>query len=196
MRNRILRSSGSKYHYSAPSAIVSGRVPIKVDKVSAGRLDLRPHWRPRSGDEVMAESPAKAKGGKSRMKRKIYEQELRKLQVELCRLQDWVKDKGLRVIIVFEGRDAAGKGGTIKAHHGAGQSARIPGRGAAGALRPGKDADVHPALHPAFSGSGRSHHLRSQLVQSGGRRVRDGILHRAAAPDFSQALSGNRKLYR
>ncbi len=63
----------------------------------------------------MAESPAKAKGGKSRMKRKIYEQELRKLQVELCRLQDWVKDQGLRVIIVFEGRDAAGKGGTIKA---------------------------------------------------------------------------------
>ena len=45
----------------------------------------------------------------------IYEKELRKLQVELCRLQDWVKHKGLRVIIVFEGRDAAGKGGTIKA---------------------------------------------------------------------------------
>ena len=49
------------------------------------------------------------------MKRKAYEKELRKLQVELCRLQDWVKTKGLRVIIVFEGRDAAGKGGTIKA---------------------------------------------------------------------------------
>jgi polyphosphate kinase len=50
-----------------------------------------------------------------RMKRKLYEKELHKLQVELCHLQDWVKDKGLRVIIVFEGRDAAGKGGTIKA---------------------------------------------------------------------------------
>ncbi|MGB8547996.1 MAG: polyphosphate kinase 2 [Xanthobacteraceae bacterium] len=49
------------------------------------------------------------------MKRKAYEKELRKLQVELCRLQDWVKQEGLRVIIVFEGRDAAGKGGTIKA---------------------------------------------------------------------------------
>lgn len=49
------------------------------------------------------------------MKRKVYEKELRKLQVELCRLQDWVKAKGLKVIIVFEGRDAAGKGGTIKA---------------------------------------------------------------------------------
>jgi len=51
----------------------------------------------------------------SRMKRKAYEKELRKLQVGLCRLQDWVKEKKLRAIILFEGRDAAGKGGTIKA---------------------------------------------------------------------------------
>jgi len=51
----------------------------------------------------------------SRMKRKVYEEELRKLQVELCHLQEWVKEKKLRVIILFEGRDAAGKGGTIKA---------------------------------------------------------------------------------
>jgi polyphosphate kinase len=50
-----------------------------------------------------------------KMKRKEYEKELRKLQTELCRLQDWIVHKGLRVIVVFEGRDAAGKGGTIKA---------------------------------------------------------------------------------
>jgi polyphosphate kinase 2 len=49
------------------------------------------------------------------MKRKPYEKELRKLQVELCHLQRWVTTKGLRVVIVFEGRDAAGKGGTIRA---------------------------------------------------------------------------------
>jgi len=49
------------------------------------------------------------------MKTKKYEKELLKLQGELCKLQEWVKYKGLRVIIVFEGRDAAGKGGTIKA---------------------------------------------------------------------------------
>ena len=49
------------------------------------------------------------------MKRKDYEKALRKLQVELCALQDWVKHKGLRVVVIFEGRDAAGKGGTIKA---------------------------------------------------------------------------------
>ena len=44
-----------------------------------------------------------------RMKRKDYEAELRKLQVKLCHLQEWIKQKGLRVIIAFEGRDAAGK---------------------------------------------------------------------------------------
>jgi len=49
------------------------------------------------------------------MKNKKYERALRKLQVELCHLQTWVKEKGLRVIIIFEGRDGAGKGGTIKA---------------------------------------------------------------------------------
>jgi polyphosphate kinase 2 len=53
--------------------------------------------------------------GRPKMKRKQYEKKLRKLQTELCRLQDWVVHKGLRVIVVFEGRDAAGKGGTIKA---------------------------------------------------------------------------------
>ena len=47
-------------------------------------------------------------GNKPKMKRKAYEQELRKLQVNLCHLQDWVKDKGARIIVVFEGRDAAG----------------------------------------------------------------------------------------
>jgi polyphosphate kinase len=50
-----------------------------------------------------------------RMKRKEYEKELERLHVQLCHLQDWVKEQKLRVIIVFEGRDAAGKGGTIKA---------------------------------------------------------------------------------
>ena len=51
----------------------------------------------------------------AKLKAKAYEKELRKLQGRLCLLQEWVKHKGLRVIIVFEGRDAAGKGGTIKA---------------------------------------------------------------------------------
>ncbi len=69
--------------------------------------------------EGLKEGEVSAKNGKGdkagRMKRSIYEKELRKLQVELCHLQEWVKKKGPKVIIVFEGRDAAGKGGTIKA---------------------------------------------------------------------------------
>src|SRR3954451_9673150 len=57
---------------------------------------------------------AKSDDGK-KMKGKKYEKELRRLQEKLCALQEWVKEKGLRAIIVFEGRDAAGKGGTIRA---------------------------------------------------------------------------------
>jgi polyphosphate kinase 2 len=63
----------------------------------------------------MALNRTAAKDVNSKLKRKDYEKELRKLQVELCHLQAWVKDKGLRAIILFEGRDTAGKGGTIKA---------------------------------------------------------------------------------
>jgi polyphosphate kinase 2 len=60
---------------------------------------------------------SKKSGGvnKPEMKRKEYEKELRRLQAELCKLQDWVKYKGMRIIVVFEGRDGAGKGGTIRA---------------------------------------------------------------------------------
>jgi polyphosphate kinase 2 len=59
---------------------------------------------------MKADNPAAKK-----MKRKVYEKHLQKLQVELCRLQDWIKAEGARIILIFEGRDAAGKGGTIKA---------------------------------------------------------------------------------
>ncbi len=82
---------------------------------------------------------------------KDYMKELRKLQAELCHLQEWVKHKGLRVIIVFEGRDAAGKGGTISA-----LTERVSPRvfrivALAGALRPREVADVYPALHAPIS---------------------------------------------
>jgi polyphosphate kinase 2 len=57
---------------------------------------------------------AKAKDDET-MGRKAYEKQLRKLQEELCHLQAWIKEKNERVIVILEGRDAAGKGGTIKA---------------------------------------------------------------------------------
>ena len=57
-------------------------------------------------------------GGKSdapsRMPKKEYEDELLRLQVELCKMQAWVKKTGTRIVVIFEGRDAAGKGGVIK----------------------------------------------------------------------------------
>jgi polyphosphate kinase len=56
-----------------------------------------------------------AQPSKGKLKRRNYEKELRELQAELCSLQEWVKATGQRIILVLEGRDAAGKGGTIKA---------------------------------------------------------------------------------
>jgi polyphosphate kinase 2 len=49
-----------------------------------------------------------------KMDKQLYERELKMLQIELVKLQEWVKQEGLRVVVVFEGRDAAGKGGSIK----------------------------------------------------------------------------------
>ncbi|MGB3352151.1 MAG: polyphosphate kinase 2 [Mycobacterium sp.] len=56
----------------------------------------------------------KKKSGGNKIAKDIYEAELFRLQTELVKLQEWVRDTGTRVVIVFEGRDAAGKGGTIK----------------------------------------------------------------------------------
>ena len=55
-----------------------------------------------------------ARGAPEKLSRKDYEEKLEKLQVQFCHLQDWVRETGARVVIVFEGRDTAGKGGLIK----------------------------------------------------------------------------------
>src|SRR5262249_30945756 len=69
-----------------------------------------------SEDHGRGEGGLRALGaGNESMKGKEYDKALRELQVDLCALQEWVKHEGLRVVVVFEGRDAAGKGGTIKA---------------------------------------------------------------------------------
>ena len=49
-----------------------------------------------------------------KMNKKLYKKELARLQTELVKLQEWVKQEGLKVVVIFEGRDAAGKGGVIK----------------------------------------------------------------------------------
>jgi polyphosphate kinase len=58
---------------------------------------------------------ARNKTDEERLSRKTYEKELLRLQAQLCQLQEWVKHTGQRIVIIFEGRDGAGKGGTIKA---------------------------------------------------------------------------------
>src|SRR6187401_509573 len=63
----------------------------------------------------MSRSKAKEGDPAEELSNKDYARELKKLHVELVKLQDWVKHKGLKICIVFEGRDGAGKGGTIKA---------------------------------------------------------------------------------
>ena len=60
-------------------------------------------------------APKQAAGDTAKMKRKEYEPELRRLHGELVAMQEWVKSSGAKIVIVFEGRDTAGKGGTIKA---------------------------------------------------------------------------------
>ncbi|HET6297666.1 MAG TPA: polyphosphate kinase 2 [Kribbella sp.] len=62
----------------------------------------------------MAHGEGKKRKGSGRLPKKAYEQELLRLQAELVKLQEWVRVEGARVVVVFEGRDAAGKGSTIK----------------------------------------------------------------------------------
>ena len=69
----------------------------------------------KSSEDHQPDDSGEGDADRPKLKRKEYEKELRKLQTELCSLQDWVKATGERVIVVFEGRDAAGKGGTIRA---------------------------------------------------------------------------------
>ena len=85
------------------------------------------------------------------MKEKEYQHELRRLHGELVALQEWVKASGAKVCVVFEGRDTAGKGGTIKAI-----TERVSPRvfrvgRASRAHRAREVADVRAALHPAPS---------------------------------------------
>jgi len=80
-------------------------------KVKAKKIDVK------KVEAKMAEAKkdrAEKDSPKKRISRKDFDKKLEEFQVELCRLQEWVKHKGLRVAVVFEGRDAAGKGGVIK----------------------------------------------------------------------------------
>ena len=80
-----------------------------VESEGSSFVDLPAGAAMPSPDEAEPE-PAEPK----KIKTAVYEAELAKLQVELVKLQEWIKHKGLKVVVIFEGRDAAGKGGVIK----------------------------------------------------------------------------------
>ena len=67
-----------------------------------------------SGDEASVNGSGDVKAKKHKVDSTTYEKELARLQIELVKLQEWVKHEGLKVVVIFEGRDAAGKGGVIK----------------------------------------------------------------------------------
>jgi polyphosphate kinase len=73
------------------------------------------HTKKSAATKSVAKSSDAMTGGRAKLSTKDYEKKLRELQGELCALQQWVVATGQRIIVVFEGRDAAGKGGTIKA---------------------------------------------------------------------------------
>ncbi len=95
-----------------------GRNSVAKDKAKSkrsGKADSKPNGKAKSkGNSRVAQGMAEADRAVVKLKKKDYESELERLQLELVKLQEYIKDEGLRVVVVFEGRDAAGKGGTIK----------------------------------------------------------------------------------
>ena len=87
-------------------------------------------------DKQKKHEAAEASSAPAKLSRKEFEKELAKLQVELVRLQTWVQATGARVIVVFEGRDTAGKGGVISRITARTSSARLPACGIARSLPP------------------------------------------------------------
>ncbi len=111
------------------------------------------------------------------MKRKPYEREMRILHGELVAMQEWVKTSGAKICIVFEGRDTAGKGGTIK---------RITERVSPRVFRvvalpaptEREKSQMYMQRYVAhFPAAGRGRDLRPELVQPGRRGAGDGLLH-------------------
>ena len=129
-------------------------------------------------NKVSLDNPDISQPNRKKIKNKIYEKVLAGFQVELVKLQKWIKDKGLKVVVIFEGRDAAGKGGSIRRIT---QSlnpriCRVVALGDAHRAR--ENAMVLPTLRRSPPDRGRDGSLRSKLVQPGGRRAGDGVLYR------------------
>ncbi len=86
----------------------------KRKKASVAAAKAPPVEEQASPPAEVSEAPATAKVKRAKIKNRIYERELARLQVDLVKLQEWIKHQELKVVVIFEGRDTAGKGGTIK----------------------------------------------------------------------------------
>ena len=87
----------------------------KAKSANSGNGALEAATGANGGEDLMVTAlPKPKKKKKKKIANEVYEAELARLQVELVKLQEWIKDRGLKVVVVFEGRDAAGKGGVIK----------------------------------------------------------------------------------
>ena len=125
-----------------------------------------------------------------KIKNSVYEKELARLQIELVKLQEWIKHERLRVVVLFEGRDAAGKGGAIKRITQSLESAHLPRRCLAAAHRSGKDMLVFPTLRRPLAGGRGIGPVRPQLVQPRWSGACDGFLQRLRIPGLSAGLPG------
>jgi len=87
----------------------------KAKSKKSGKAESKSNSKANSkGKGRVAQGMREADKSVGKLKKKDYEAELERLQLELVKLQEYIKEAGLRVVVVFEGRDAAGKGGTIK----------------------------------------------------------------------------------
>ena len=120
------------------------RVNASVQPPVQEEILLAATKRPRNLEGPMSKQTTEE--AQPKMTAKEYEKELRKLQTELCRLQDWIVHAGLRVVVLFEGRDAAGKGGTIKAI-----MQRVNPRVSSGCVTRSLRSRAHPDIRSALS---------------------------------------------
>ena len=108
----------------------------------------------------------------------VYEAEVFRLQTELVKLQEWARATGARIVVIFEGRDAAGKGGTIKriTEYLSPRVARIAALPSPTERERGQWYYQRYIAH--LPAGGRDRAVRPVLVQPGRRRAGDGLLHR------------------
>jgi polyphosphate kinase 2 len=107
----IAQGQKKKDHQQGISPADPGDFPL-LSQPSKKQLKKEKSKKTKLKNRVGKRESEKQKSEK--LSKKVYQKELRRLQIELVKLQEWVKDQGLRVVVIFEGRDAAGKGGVIK----------------------------------------------------------------------------------